>query len=670
MWKNLFVWKKLCVCFLPLVLVIIISALDSNKTLINLQRTIIKLEEYEDIQASFMQREMEHMQWAQQLILFVGLQKNTDMALQTDPSRCALGQWLSGAERAKVESLVPALAEVLERVDGPHRRLHQSAVTIRGLAAESDWPGARRTLENETLPALEEILALLEMGTDHIGKAVADMRGRTDTECVRSVQVNQVAMGVGVFIGVLCFVALLRSILRPLNKLRNYAEACRAGRAADLDIRRKDEFGLLADALRSLMASLNRELAFSRSMLAGLPVPAALYDRDNKLTFANRHMLNLLELDGNPEDYYGRTSGDFLFREEDRETASVSCLRTGQPAERAVEVETYRGNVRFALTQAAPLYDERGNIAGVLSVWMDTTDMHTHEREMARARDSMLRVAGKAQDVAETLSSTSRELSVQIAQVNTCAAQQHQQAQDTAVAMNQINASISAVNDNARHADETGREALKHAKKGQTLVVDMLEAMHALEKQAVQVCENMDALRRHADGVGEVLDVISDIADQTNLLALNAAIEAARAGDAGRGFAVVADEVRKLAEKTMQATKSVVEVIANIQNGASLSADSVGQAVLAIQTTTGQADQSGHALEEIVELIGELASQVAAIAISAREQAVASEQVTRAVDETSAVAGEAAEAMSHAAHATENLAGQIGVLRDLVEELR
>ena len=392
MWKNLFVWKKLCVCFLPLVLVIIISALDSNKTLINLQRTIIKLEEYEDIQASFMQREMEHMQWAQQLILFVGLQKNTDMALQTDPSRCALGQWLSGAERAKVESLVPALAEVLARVDGPHRRLHQSAVTFGGLAAESDWPGARRTLENETLPALEEILALLEMGTDHLGKAVADMRGRTDTECVRSVHVNQVAMGVGVFIGVLCFVALLRSILRPLNKLRNYAEACRAGRAADLDIRRKDEFGLLADALRSLMASLNRELAFSRSMLAGLPVPAALYDRDNKLTFANRHMLNLLELDGNPEDYYGRTSGDFLFREEDRETASVSCLRTGQPAERAVEVETYRGNVRFALTQAAPLYDERGNIASVLSVWMDTTDMHTHEREMARARDSMLRV--------------------------------------------------------------------------------------------------------------------------------------------------------------------------------------------------------------------------------------------------------------------------------------
>ena len=110
-------------------------------------------------------------------------------------------------------------------------------------------------------------------------------------------------------------------------------------------------------------------------------------------------------------------------------------------------------------------------------------------------------------------------------------------------------------------------------------------------------------LGKQAQGIGQILNVISDIADQTNLLALNAAIEAARAGEAGRGFAVVADEVRKLAEKTMTATGEVGEAIRNIQVGTQKNMSNVEQSVQAVVSATALADKSGNALVDIVNLV-------------------------------------------------------------------
>ena len=72
-------------------------------------------------------------------------------------------------------------------------------------------------------------------------------------------------------------------------------------------------------------------------------------------------------------------------------------------------------------------------------------------------------------------------------------------------------------------------------------------------------------LERKSSSIGEIINVINEIADQTNLLSLNASIEAARAGDAGRGFAVVASEIRKLADQSKESVNNIISIIEGIQ---------------------------------------------------------------------------------------------------------
>jgi methyl-accepting chemotaxis protein len=236
--------------------------------------------------------------------------------------------------------------------------------------------------------------------------------------------------------------------------------------------------------------------------------------------------------------------------------------------------------------------------------------------------------------------------------------------------MEEMNATVLEVAQNAGFAADQGKDAREQARKGQSVVTSAIDAMATSKRQTEALRVAMNDLDQQARSIGSIMNVIEDIADQTNLLALNAAIEAARAGDAGRGFAVVADEVRKLAEKTMNATKEVGATISSIQKVADSNVASMDNAEKDINTAVTFANESGEVLGTIVDGAERSAEQIQSIATAAEQQSSASEEINRSIEEVHQIAQDTAQSIEETVIALREMAQQSSQLASLIQDLK
>ena len=125
-----------------------------------------------------------------------------------------------------------------------------------------------------------------------------------------------------------------------------------------------------------------------------------------------------------------------------------------------------------------------------------------------------------------------------------------------------LNELSSTTNTLRSHSNET----YQSAKSGADTIKMVLNSITDTVNIVNITSQQLNELGRLSKNIDNVIAMINDLASQTNLLALNAAIEAARAGEAGRGFSVVADEVRALAEKTVDATSKITDIVNTIQH--------------------------------------------------------------------------------------------------------
>jgi methyl-accepting chemotaxis protein len=142
---------------------------------------------------------------------------------------------------------------------------------------------------------------------------------------------------------------------------------------------------------------------------------------------------------------------------------------------------------------------------------------------------------------------------------------------------------------------------------------------------------------RLADGaheIGQVVDLIRQIAGQTNLLALNATIEAARAGEAGKGFAVVASEVKSLAVQTAKATEKIAAQIAAVQTSTATAVEAIRRNADRMQEIDGFTSTVAASLEEQNFATGEISRNVAGAAAGTKTVVSVLDQVAGAVSQT------------------------------------
>lgn len=270
--------------------------------------------------------------------------------------------------------------------------------------------------------------------------------------------------------------------------------------------------------------------------------------------------------------------------------------------------------------------DEIGELAEYFNIFMEK--LQGIIRDIAGNAESLSTSSSELSEISRQMSSSADETSGRANTVATAAEEMNSNMQSVAAAVEEASTNVGLVATSAEEMISVINEIARNTEKARGITGEAVS-------EAKSASEKVDELGKAAQEIGKVTDTITEISDQTNLLALNATIEAARAGEAGKGFAVVANEIKELAKQTAEATSEIRSKIEGIQSST--------------EGTVTQIEQITRVTNDVNEIVSTIATAVEEQSVTTKDIAnnvvqasQGIQEVTENVTQSSTVSGEIA----------------------------
>jgi methyl-accepting chemotaxis protein len=239
---------------------------------------------YINIGTWLLRKELDHLNWVDEL--YSSILEDRIFTAELDPGQCSFGRWYYSYE---VDD--PYVMDILAKVEEPHRKLHQLGEQINATSARNRRMGI---YTDQVQPVLKDVRVVFSDFQTYINPIIENLEDRQTnsmqsldeaslllTEVLEELEMlvdgeMQVAMetadntassGQAILLGTIVFCVLLaiflgyfltRGIVNPLNKGVHFAQSVSEGDlTAVLNLKQKDEIGILADSLNIMKQNLS-----------------------------------------------------------------------------------------------------------------------------------------------------------------------------------------------------------------------------------------------------------------------------------------------------------------------------------------------------------------------------------------------------------------------------